>query len=167
MKEISGFDAVVSALKDAKVDIVTYVPGVPITKLAETLNAEIAINEKVAMEIALGSSATGSRSMVVVKQVGMNILADPMVISVATTIGSGLVILAGDDLGPVGSQTEMDSRVFGQLAEIPVFDPKDPAILYLSIIEAYQLSEYLRIPVVVRVTNRLLTSIVSLFQHRL
>ena len=109
-----------------------------------------------ALEIALGASATGLRSLVVVKQVGMNILADPLVISATHTIGSGLVIIAGDDLGPRGSQAEMDSRFYGPLAEIPVLDPRSPAALHASILEAFTLSEWLRIPVIVRVTARLL-----------
>ena len=134
----------------------TYVPGYPITDLAAALKAEISVNEKVALEIALGASATGLRSLVIVKQVGMNILADPLVISATHTIGSGLVIIAGDDLGPRGSQAEMDSRFYGPLAEIPVLDPSSPAALHASILEAFTLSEWLRIPVIVRVTARLL-----------
>ena len=153
-----GQDAVVLAAKYAGVQAITYVPGYPITKLAEALAAEISVNEKVAMEIALGASTTGVRSIVVVKQVGMNVLADPLVISATHTIGSGLVIIAGDDLGPKGSQAEMDSRNFGPLAKLPVLDPRDPTSLYSSILEAFTLSEWLRIPVVVRVTSRLLNA---------
>ncbi len=137
-------------------EVRTYVPGYPITDLAAALEAEISVNEKVALEIALGASATGLRSLVIVKQVGMNILADPLVISATHTIGSGLVIIAGDDLGPRGSQAEMDSRFYGPLAELPVLDPSSPAALHASILEAFTLSERLRIPVIVRVTARLL-----------
>lgn len=158
MEESTGFDAVISAIQDLGVELIFWVPGYPITELAELLKAEIAVNEKVAFEMALGACATGSRSMVIVKQVGMNLLADPLVISATHTIGSGLVILAGDDLGPKGSQAEMDSRIYGLLAEIPVLDPKDPTSLYASIHEAYQLSELLSIPVIVRITKRLIST---------
>jgi indolepyruvate ferredoxin oxidoreductase alpha subunit len=153
---MNGIEAAVLAVSDAGVGALTYVPGYPITRLAEALGAEIAVNEKVALEVALGASATGSRSMVLVKQVGMNVLADPLVISATHTIGSGVVVVAGDDLGPVGSQAEMDSRIYGSLAELPVLDPRDPKALHDSILEAYQLSEWLRIPVILRVTERLL-----------
>ncbi|MHB8119885.1 MAG: thiamine pyrophosphate-dependent enzyme [Methanothrix sp.] len=156
MKSMNGLQAVVQAAQDAAVEVRTYVPGYPITDLAAALKAEISVNEKVALEIALGASATGLRSLVVVKQVGMNILADPLVISATHTIGSGLVIIAGDDLGPRGSQAEMDSRFFGPLTELPVLDPRSPAALHASILEAFTLSERLRIPVIVRVTARLL-----------
>jgi indolepyruvate ferredoxin oxidoreductase alpha subunit len=158
MEEISGLDAAKYSAEDCNIGTITWVPGYPITEIAESLGAKIAVNEKVAFEVALGVSATGARSMVIVKQVGMNVLADPLVISATHTIGSGLVILAGDDLGPRASQAEMDSRTFGPLSQLPVLDPKDPAALYSSIQEAYQLSERLMIPCIVRVTKRLISS---------
>ncbi|MCX6681294.1 MAG: thiamine pyrophosphate-dependent enzyme [Methanothrix sp.] len=156
MKSMNGLWAAVQAAQDAGVEIRTYVPGYPITDLAAALGAEISVNEKVALEIALGASATGRRALVIVKQVGMNLLADPLVISATHTIGSGLVIIAGDDLGPRFSQAEMDSRFYGPLAEIPMLDPCSPAALHASILESFTLSERLRIPVIVRVTARLL-----------
>jgi indolepyruvate ferredoxin oxidoreductase alpha subunit len=158
MEEITGLDAIKWAVRDCGVSVLTWVPGYPITEIAESLGARISVNEKVAMEMALGASATGARSMVIIKQVGMNVLADPLVISATHTIGSGLVVLVGDDLGPSGSQVEMDSRFFGPLAKLPVLDPKDPPALYSTILEAYQLSESLRIPIIVRVTKRLISS---------
>lgn len=156
MNSTNGLQAAVQAAKDAAVEVRTYVPGYPITDLAEALQAEISVNEKVSLEIALGASATGKRSMVIVKQVGMNILADPLAISATHTIGSGVVIMAGDDLGPRFSQAEMDSRFYGPLTELPLLDPRGPAGLHASILEAFTLSEWLRIPVIIRVTARLL-----------
>ena len=126
---MNGHDAVLLSVNDCGVKVLTFVPGYPITELAKALGAEITINEKVALEIALGASATGARSMVLVKQVGMNMLADPLVISATHTIGSGVVVIVGDDLGPKNSQVEMDSRYYGPLAELPVLDPKDPTAL--------------------------------------
>ena len=156
MKSMNGLWAAVQAAEDAAAWVRTYVPGYPVTDLAAALGAEISVNEKVALEIALGASATGRRALVIVKQVGMNNLADPLVISATHTIGSGLVIIAGDDLGPRFSQAEMDSRFYGPLAEIPMLDPSSPAALHASILESFALSERLRIPVIVRVTARLL-----------
>jgi len=152
----SGIEAAVRAAGDGAAAVRIQVPGYPVTSLAKALQAEIAVSEKVALEIDLGASATGLRSMVLVKQVGMNVLADPLVISATHSIGSGLVVIAGDDLGPKGSQTEMDSRRFGPLAKLPVLDPRSPATLYAGLLEAFSLSEWLRIPVIVRVTAQLL-----------
>lgn len=155
---MDGIEALKRAVRDAGVKVVTYVPGYPVTEMAEAAGAEICVNEKVAMEIALGASATGLRSLVAVKQMGMNLLADPLVISATHTIGSGLVLLVGDDLGPRASQSEMDSRYYGLLAELPVLDPRDAAALYSSLLEAYILSERIRAPVIVRMSSRLFLS---------
>lgn len=155
---MNGLEATILAAEDAAVSVRTYVPGYPITDLAQALRCQISVNEKVALEIALGASATGLRSLVVVKQVGMNILADPLVISATHSIGSGLVVLVGDDLGPRGSQAEMDSRFYAPLSELPLLDPSRPGLLHASLLEAYTLSEWLRIPVMVRVTSRLLAA---------
>jgi indolepyruvate ferredoxin oxidoreductase alpha subunit len=152
--------AAVSALVDSGVKIVTGVPGFPITELVEALpegiRHEWSVNEKVALEIALGSSVCGERSAVITKHVGMNILADPLVTSATHTTGAGVVIIAGDDPGVEKSQNEQDSRFYGLVAEIPVFDPSTPETAYLCIKEAFLLSEKVRTPVIVRLTYRLL-----------
>ena len=158
VEDLSGISAAKIAVSDLHVGVITYVPGYPINEVASALEAEISVNEKVAIEIALGASATGKRSMVIVKQVGMNLLSDPLVISAIHGIGSGLVVLAGDDLGPKGSQVEMDSRYYGLISELPVLDPCGPDALYRSIIEAYGLSETISAPVIVRITERLLSA---------
>lgn len=155
--KISGKDAVVFGLLDSGVKKVTGVPGFPITELMESLpGREWSLNEKVALETALGSSVCGERSAVITKHVGMNILADPLVTSATHTIGAGVVIIAGDDPGVQKSQNEQDSRFYGLLAEIPVFDPSTPETAYLSIKEAFNLSEKVSAPVIIRVTDRLL-----------
>ncbi|MDP2844871.1 MAG: thiamine pyrophosphate-binding protein, partial [Candidatus Methanoperedens sp.] len=166
---MKGFDAVAYGLIDSGVKIVTGVPGYPITELMEALKDpglkskdlikhEWSVNEKVALEIALGSSVCGERSAVITKHVGMNILADPLVTSATHTTGAGVVILAGDDPGAQKSQNEMDSRFYGLLAEVPVFDPSTPQTAYLCIREAFVLSENVSAPVIIRLTDRLLQS---------
>jgi indolepyruvate ferredoxin oxidoreductase alpha subunit len=60
----------------------------------------------------------------------------------------------------------MDSRFYGPLAELPVLDPRSPEHLYSCIMEAYALSERLRIPAIVRVTARLLATPSFAIQRR-
>ena len=158
---IPCINAVASATRECRIKRITCVPGYPITGLAEHLiseaDAEWCINEKVAMEIALGASASGSRSMVIVKHVGMNLLADPLITASTHTTGAGVVVIAGDDPRAAASQNEQDSRYWGLLAEVPVLDP-NPDNLYDAIFEAYRISEAVRTPVIVRVTGKLLQS---------
>lgn len=159
---MNGLDAVISGIIDSRVLIVTGVPGYPVTDLMDALGDiikhEWSINEKVALEIALGSSVCGDRSAVITKHVGMNILSDPLVTSVTHTIGAGVVIFAGDDPGVEKSQNEQDSRFYGLLAEVPVFDPKNPENVYLCVKKAFFLSEKVKTPVIIRLTDRLLKS---------
>ncbi|MBN1323839.1 MAG: indolepyruvate ferredoxin oxidoreductase subunit alpha [Methanotrichaceae archaeon] len=155
----SSIKAAAEAVDDARVDLVACVPGYPITDLAEALcGARVAVNEKVALEVALGRSASGGRSLVIVKNVGMNLLADPLVISATMTIGAGLVILVGDDIGPEGSQAEMDSRYYGPLSMLPLLDSSDTSSLYSTLIEAFSLSERMRAPAIVRATSGVIKS---------
>jgi indolepyruvate ferredoxin oxidoreductase alpha subunit len=159
---MNGLDAVVSGIIDSGVKNVTGVPGFPITDLMDSLREKVkhewSVNEKVALEIALGSSVCGIRSAVITKHVGMNILSDPLVTSATHTIGAGVVIFAGDDPGIGKSQNEQDSRFYGLVAEVPVFDPWTPENAYLSVKEAYILSEKVMTPVIIRLTDRLLKS---------
>jgi len=147
-------DELRETLSDLKVDLRVYVPGYPITDAVPALGEEatMATNEKVAMEVALGASATGRRSIVLVKHLGVNLLADPLSISPTHTIGAGLVVLAGEDVGPKGSQAEMDVRNYGPLCEVPVLDPRGPDLLRQTLLEAFGLSESIRAPVMVRTT---------------
>src|SRR5659263_105860 len=159
---MNGLEAIVSGIIDSGVKKVTGVPGYPITDLMEALgdsiNHEWSINEKVALEIALGSSVCGQRFAVITKHVGMNILSDPLVTSAIHTIGAGVVIFAGDDPGIEKSQNEQDSRFYGSIAEVPLFDPGTTENAYICVKEAFVLSEKVRTPVIIRLTNRLLKS---------
>ncbi len=128
------------------------VSGVAASEIVRDYSARWLTNEKVALEIALGASVSGRRALVLVKHVGMNLLSDPLITSVTHTIGAGLVIIAGDDPGAKGSQNEQDSRWYGRIAEIAVFDPANPDTAYRALRRAYELSEETRTPVILRVT---------------
>ncbi len=167
---MKGIDAAIYGLIDSGAKIVTGVPGFPITGLMDDIGGQIrhewSVNEKVALEIALGSSVCGERSAVITKHVGMNILVDPLVTSTTHTIGAGVVIVAGDDAGVKKSQNEQDSRFYGLIAEVPVFDPSTPQVLYQSINEAFGLSEAVSTPIIIRVTDRLLQSDGKIVRNR-
>ncbi len=163
-KEITGLEAIHLAAVDSDVRFITAVAGYPITAVADLFFKEKDsgfyqihwfTNEKAALEAALGASATGRRSMVLVKHVGMNVLADPLMTAMMHTIGSGLVILAGDDPGAKASQNEQDSRFYGAMAETAVFDPATPQDAYDALNRAFALCEETGGPVIMRITDRL------------
>ncbi|WP_135612039.1 thiamine pyrophosphate-dependent enzyme [Methanococcoides sp. AM1] len=161
--ELTGLEALYFALIDSKVEMVTGVAGFPVTAVMnyfeKNLGSDIPTlwmtNEKVALEAALGASISGKRALVLTKHVGMNVLSDPLVTAVTHTIGAGVVIIAGDDPGVRASQNEQDSRWYGEVAEVAVFDPSNPDAAYSSLTRAFELSESTKTPVIVRITDRL------------
>jgi Indolepyruvate ferredoxin oxidoreductase, alpha and beta subunits len=116
------------------------VPGYPISRLAELTGAEIVVNEKVAIEYALGDSLAGRRSVVILKNVGLNAGADPLVNATTQGLRGGVVVVAGDDLDVVGSQNAQDSRYYGEVAQVPVIEP-DRDTCSLSVEAAFGASE--------------------------
>jgi len=131
------------------------VPGYPITDLAEKCHAEYTANEKIALEYALGQSLSGKRSVVIVKNAGMNTLSDPLVSATYQGLKAGVVIIAGDDTEVRGSQTRQDSRKYGDVASVPVLEPTADD-LCRSAEEAMQSSETYSRVVIIRVTPAVL-----------
>jgi Indolepyruvate ferredoxin oxidoreductase, alpha and beta subunits len=131
------------------------VPGYPISRLAELTGAEIVVNEKVAIEYALGDSLAGRRSVVILKNVGLNAGADPLVNATTQGLRGGVVVVAGDDLDVVGSQNAQDSRYYGEVAQVPVIEP-DRDTCSLSVEAAFGASERFSRISLLRVTPPLL-----------
>ncbi len=161
MNNLSAREALVQTLKKNEVSLVTGVYGDPCTALLDDmarqgLKVEISTEEKAAFAQALGASVAGKRSVVAVKQVGVNVLADPLVTAVTHGIGAGLLLIAGDDPGAEKSQNEQDSRWYAKLADIPVLTPPGPEYVSDAAIEGLELSAALGIPVMLQVTGRLL-----------
>ncbi len=158
---LNGIEAACRAISDCGVKLIVGVPGYPINRLFSALQeigAEWQYNEKIAFEMAIGASACADRAVIISKNVGMNVMSDPLIISSTHGIGAGIVVIAGDDVGAIQSQNEQDSRWYGKLAEIPVLDPSTPGDLYNAIFEGLGLSERISAPVIVRVTEPVLSA---------
>lgn len=159
---LDGNQALAQGALAAGVEIVTGYPGSPssktmvhLIKIAEEgrTYAEWAVNEKVALEMAIGASISGARALVCLKSVGMNIAVDPLMVINLTGVKAGLVILLGDDPGAYLSQNEQDTRYIAQAAEVPLMEPATPAEGAAMMQAAFELSETYAIPVVVRETR--------------
>ena len=133
------------------------VPGFPVTELGELTKAEMVINEKTALEYALGDSLSGRRAAVIIKNVGVNACADPLLQAVAQGLVSGLILVAGDDPEAQASQTAQDSRYYGELAEVPVIEP-DKSSCYSGVETALEASEIFSRIALLRLTPQLLES---------
>jgi len=142
-------------------------PGTPATEIQEAVQKYVAafpeskisaawcINEKVAMEEAVGVSMIGKRALVNMKHVGLNVAADPFMNAAVTGAGGGMVIAVADDPSMHSSQNEQDSRYFADFAHIPCFEPANQQQAYDMTREAFDISEKFSIPVLVRLTTRL------------
>ena len=117
--------------------------------------AEWCPNEKVALEVAVGASAAGARSLVTMKHVGVNVCADPLFTAAYTGVNGGLLLLAADDPGMFSSQNEQDSRYYAMASLIPVLEPSDSAEAHRFAKEAYEISEQFDTPVMMRSTVRI------------
>ena len=161
-----GDEAIALGALHAGLSGVYAYPGTPSTEITEFIQANLlaqerkvhsrwCTNEKTAMEAALGMSYAGKRALVCMKHVGMNVCADAFVNSAITGVNGGLVVLAADDPSMHSSQNEQDSRFYGKFAMIPILEPSNQQEAYDMMAEAYELSERLRLPVLMRVVTRL------------
>src|SRR5512137_1661569 len=147
---MNGAEAVADALL-RYTDRQYTIPGFPVTDLGALTGAELVINEKTALEYALGDSLMGRRAAVIVKHVGVNACADPLLQATAQGLIGGVVLVAGDDVDARGSQTAQDSRYYGELAELPVIEP-DASCCYAGIEAALEASEQFSRVAMVRLT---------------
>jgi TPP-dependent indolepyruvate ferredoxin oxidoreductase alpha subunit len=151
---MKGVDVITRAIL-ACTDRQYTVPGFPITELGERTGAELVINEKTALEYALGDSLSGRRAAVIIKNVGVNACADPLLQATAQGLIGGVILVAGDDPEAKGSQTAQDSRYFGELAELPVIEP-DETTCYAGVEAALEASEEFSRVAMLRLTPQIL-----------
>ena len=158
-KLLLGDEAIAQGAIDAGLSGVYAYPGTPSTEITEYIqesplakergiHSRWSTNEKTAMEAALGMSYMGKRALVCMKHVGLNVCADPFVNSAMTGTNGGIIVLVADDPSMHSSQDEQDSRFYGKFAMIPTFEPRSQQ-------EAYELSERMKLPVLMRVTTRM------------
>jgi indolepyruvate ferredoxin oxidoreductase alpha subunit len=175
---IMGNEAVARGAIEAGVNGVFAYPGTPSTEISEVFNHinvfqndpdqqkkypeytsdpiyfEFSINEKIAMEKAIAYSIGNRKAMCCMKSAGLNVGSDPLMTISYQTIGSALVIVVADDPGCFSSSNEQDSRYWGKMASVPVFNPSTPADAITMTKDAFALSELLKLPVIVRMTTR-------------
>ncbi len=158
---LSGNEAIARGFIEAGGKLAAAYPGTPSTEVLETLShidgihAEWSVNEKVALEVAIGGALSGVRSLACMKHVGVNVAADPLMTVAYTGIHAGLVLFAADDPGMFSSQNEQDTRHFARQGKIPCLEPSDSSEAKHYIKAAFELSESFDTPVILRTTTRI------------
>ena len=158
---LMGNAAIARGAVAAGVNVVSGYPGTPSTEVLETtaqfkgkIYVEWSVNEKAALELAAGAAYCGARSLVTMKQVGLNVASDPLMSLAYIGVKGGMVVLVADDPGPISSQTEQDTRHFAAYSKLPCFDPSSPQEAYNMIQDAFEWSERFQTPVLFRPTTR-------------
>jgi indolepyruvate ferredoxin oxidoreductase alpha subunit len=160
-----GNEAIARGIVEAGCLVATAYPGTPsseilpaVAKFADQLGSKMAVewgaNEKVAFEMAASASFTGIRTCAVMKQVGLNVAADPFMSAAHYELKGGMLLVVADDPGPHSSQTEQDTRFFAMFAKVPCFDPATAAEAKEMVFDAYELSEKHHIITILRPSVR-------------
>ncbi len=160
---LMGNQALARGAIEANVKYVTGYPGTPSSDVIESLipvakklgmKVEWAVNEKVALEVAAGVAFSGLRSLVTMKNAGLNVAADPLLSVAYSGVDGGLVIYVADDPSCHSGMAEQDSRFYASLSLLPMLEPSNPQEAKDAMVSAFSLSEQLKIPVMIRLTTR-------------
>ena len=158
---LSANEAVACGAAQAGCVVASAYPGTPSTEILEniakfkdTVNCEWAVNEKVAMETAIGASMAGARALTAMKHVGLNVAMDPLMTFTYVGATGGLVVVSADDPGMHSSQNEQDNRNIAKFARAPMFEPSDSQEAYDMTVAAFETSEKFRVPCMLRLTTR-------------
>lgn len=159
---LSGNEAIARGAMESGIRVATGYPGTPSTEILETL-AHIdtegyvawSPNEKVALDVGVGGALAGSRTLVTMKHVGLNVAADTLMSVAYTGVRAALVIVSADDPGVHSSQNEQDNRIYARFAAIPLLEPSDSQEAKDFVGQACAISERFDTPVILRTTTRL------------
>lgn len=160
-----GNEAIVRGALEAGVAVSAAYPGTPSSEIGNNLFQikddasariyfEFSTNEKVAMEVAAAASAAGVRSLTCMKHVGMNVASDVLMTLAYTGTKGGMVIVNADDPSMHSSQNEQDNRHFIRMSGLPALEPSSPQEAKEMTLAAFELSEKLELPVIIRTTTR-------------
>jgi len=158
---ISGNEAIAAAAYENGVKVASGYPGTPATEILEAIstyqgiNAQWSVNEKVALDVAVGASLGGLRSLVAMKHVGMNVASDTLMTLAYTGVNAGLILVTVDDPGMYSSQNEQDNRHYAKFAKIPLLEPSDSQEIKEFVGIAFCISEKFDVPVLIRLTARI------------
>jgi indolepyruvate ferredoxin oxidoreductase alpha subunit len=158
---MSGNEAVARGAYEAGVRVAAAYPGTPSTEILENLARYKAVysewspNEKVALDVAIGAAYAGSRSMAVMKHVGLNVAADAFFYASMTGMEAGLVLICADDPNMYSSQNEQDNRNYAKFARVPCLEPSDSQEAKDMVGVALEMSEQFDGLVMLRLTTRI------------
>lgn len=158
-----GNEAIVRGAMEAGIGHGSTYPGTPSSEIGNTFEEiakdygmyfEYSANEKVAIETAAAAAVSGVRSMAWMKHVGVNVASDALMTLMYVGVKAGMVVIAAGDPSMHSSQNEQDTRYYSDLGNIPMLEPTTPQEAKEMTKRAFEISEKLELPVLVRTTTR-------------
>ncbi len=162
MKNLSGNEAVAQAALAAGAKVISGYPGTPSSEVIASIwqkdipdvYIEWSTNEKVALEVAGAASWAGQRALCTMKMSGLNVAYDSLISFVYSGGNGGFVVYVCDDPGVAAGMPEQDVRGFAYMSDMPVLEPSTVEESYHLTQYAFELSEAIGGPVMIRsVTN--------------
>jgi len=159
-----GNEAIARGAIEAGVAFATTYPGTPSSEISlnlfqmsqeSDLYFEYSTNEKVALEVAAAAANSGLRTFCMMKHVGLNVAADPLMTLAYVGVTGGMVILSADDPAMFSSQNEQDNRYYAKFGNLPMLEPSSVPEAKEMMRYAFDLSEELKQPVLLRTTTRI------------
>jgi len=159
-----GNQAVARGFLEGGGQVASTYPGTPASEILETvasfadqynIYAEWAANEMVGFEVAAGASLCGLRAITAMKHIGVNWAMDPLMHLIFRNPKGGFILVSADDPSQHSSANEQDNRYLARIACIPCYEPADPGEAKDMVPRLFEISEQLRLPVMLRVTTRL------------
>ncbi|MGQ9758998.1 MAG: indolepyruvate ferredoxin oxidoreductase subunit alpha [Candidatus Methanomethylicaceae archaeon] len=159
-----GNEAVARGALESNIEIAASYPGTPASEIVDTLSlvaddmgmhVQWSTNEMVAFEVAIGGALCGKRSMASMKHIGANWIVDPLMHVVYHGFNASLILVSADDPSGHSSANEQDNRYMALMAEIPVLEPSDVQEAKDYVKTAVEMSEKIRLPVMVRLVTRI------------
>src|SRR4030066_526974 len=159
-----GNEAIVRGALEAGVNFVSTYPGTPASEIGNNffkiskeagVYFEFSTNEKVALEAGIGASFSGLKTLVAMKNFGLNVALDALLPFAYTgTKGPTVIIIADDPSCHSSAQSEENTRPMDNLIHIPILAPSDPQECLAFVKLGFQISKKFNIPVMVRTTTR-------------
>ena len=159
-----GNEAIVRGALEEGVQFVSTYPGTPASEIGNTfykiakkagIYFEFSTNEKVALEAGVGASFSGLKTLIAMKNFGLNVAQDSLLPFFYTgSKGPTVIVVADDPSCHSSAQSEENSRAISYLAHLPTLEPSDPQECKDFVKLGFQISKTFKIPVMIRETTR-------------
>ncbi|MBU0476803.1 indolepyruvate ferredoxin oxidoreductase subunit alpha [Patescibacteria group bacterium] len=159
-----GNEAIVRGALESGVQFVSTYPGTPASEIGDTfarianeakIYFEYSVNEKVALEAGMGASFSGLKTLIAMKNFGLNVCLDALLPFCYTgSKGPTVIVVADDPSCHSSAQSEENTRALASLAHIPILEPSDPQECKDFVKLSFEISEKFKIPVMIRTTTR-------------